>query len=146
MMVASDQAPSRMSRANGQVGAIAACFLTRELQPAGFQKIRHATTIAQHIRPAALSAKSVPTLSIQAELRRQFCGAFRVANQHRETHHWGRVLMPKASLFFHHFGYQISDSVIYRSHTVQVENHRSAIMKPICRTPPNVDSVRLSNQ
>ena len=32
---------------------------------------------------------------------------------------WGRVLMPKAPLFFHHFGLSIGDSLIYRSHIVQ---------------------------
>src|SRR5271169_6800552 len=47
-------------------GAIGACFPARELQLAGFQKIRHVTSIARHIWPAAPSAKSVPTRSTPA--------------------------------------------------------------------------------
>ena len=68
-------------------GAIGACFLTRELPIAGFPNIRHATSIAQHIRPAAPSAKSVPTLSTPAQLSGQFCAAFRVVGQDPAGHH-----------------------------------------------------------
>ena len=82
-------------------------FLARELQLAGFWKIRHAIRIAPHIRPAALSARSVPALSARTRLSPAFCAAFRVVGRDRAGHH-GAVclLMPKAPLFFHHFGYQ----------------------------------------
>jgi hypothetical protein len=53
----------------------------------GLPKIRRSTSIAQHIRPAALSAENVPTFSTLAELSRQFCGALQVVIHPRAGHH-----------------------------------------------------------
>ena len=72
--------------ADGRLRRDRRLLLRESLQFVGFQKIRLATSIG-HIRPAALSAKSVPTLSTQAKLSGQFCEAFRVVIHHRASHH-----------------------------------------------------------
>ena len=79
----------------------------REVPLAGFQRLGHAIKKAPHIWPAALSAKSRSALSARTRLSLAFCGAFSVVGRDTAAHH-GAVclLMPKAPLYFHHFGYQ----------------------------------------
>jgi hypothetical protein len=55
----------------------------------------------------SLSAKNVPALSIHARLSPTFCGAFSGCRRTIEPAIMGDVLMPKAPLFFHHFGVPI---------------------------------------
>jgi Transposase len=88
----------------------------------GFQQIRHTMSIAQ-THGGQPGGKECAYVVDSRQVKPSVLLGLPGCHPPLGRSPWGRMLMPKAPLFFHHFGVPIGHSLIYRSHIVQVACH-----------------------